>query len=178
VVLVGELRDLETISAALTIAETGHLTFATLHTNSCVQTINRIIDVFPTAQQAQVRSQLSLVLEGVLSQTLVPTEDGRGRAMAMEIMIPNTAIRNLIREEKVHQMYSVIQAGSRVGMQTMSQALAELVRAGKISKVEALTRAPLPDEVVALLNMPGGTPASAAMGAKVAAIGLPSARLR
>jgi twitching motility protein PilT len=163
VVLLGELRDLETVSAALTIAETGHLTFATLHTNSCIQTINRIIDVFPTAQQGQVRSQLSLVLEGVLSQTLVPTADGNGRAMAMEIMVPNTALRNLIREEKVHQMYSVIQAGSRAGMQTMSQALADLVRVGRISKAEALTRAPLPDEVASLLSTSGTAAANAGM---------------
>src|SRR5262245_38381560 len=120
VVLIGEMRDLETIAAAITIAETGHLTFATLHTNSCAQTINRIIDVFPTDQQAQVRAQLLLVLEGVLSQTLVP-KPGGGRVMAMEIMVATPAIRNLIREEKVHQIYSAIQAGSKYGMQTMNQ---------------------------------------------------------
>jgi twitching motility protein PilT len=151
VVLVGEMRDLETISAALTIAETGHLTFGTLHTNSCAQTINRIIDVFPTAQQAQVRAQLSLVLEAVVSQTLVPTADGLGRVAAMEIMVPTPAIRNLIREEKLHQIYAMIQAGGRFGMQTMSQALAGLVRAGKITKEEALIRAPLADELATLL---------------------------
>ncbi|MBI3105362.1 MAG: type IV pilus twitching motility protein PilT [Candidatus Rokubacteria bacterium] len=159
VVLLGEMRDLETVAAALTIAETGHLTFGTLHTNSCAQTINRIIDVFPTAQQSQIRAQLSLVIEGVLSQTLLPTVDGRGRAMALEIMLPTPAIRNLIREEKVHQIYSMLQAGSKVGMQTMSQSLAELVRAGKVSKEEALARAPLPDELLALLGGAGaGTP--------------------
>src|SRR5678815_5717549 len=113
VVLIGEMRDLETIGAALTIAETGHLTFATLHTNSCAQTINRIIDAFPTAQQGQVRAQLSLVLEGVLSQTLVPTADGRGRAMALEIMVTTPAIRNLINEEEPNEIYSVMQAGQK-----------------------------------------------------------------
>ncbi len=152
VVLIGEMRDLETISAALTIAETGHLTFATLHTNSCAQTITRIIDVFPTAQQGQIRSQLSLVLEGVLSQTLVPTADGHGRAMAMEIMVTTPAIRNLIRQEKIHEIYSALQSGGRFGMQTMSQSLADLVRAGKIAKAEALARAPLPEEVAVLLG--------------------------
>src|SRR3990172_9354407 len=114
------MRDLETIQAALTVAETGHLTFGTLHTNSCAQTINRIIDVFPTAQQSQVRAQLSLVLEAVLSQQLVPTMDGRGRTMALEIMIATPAIRNLIREEKIHQIYSAMQAGQKYGMQTMN----------------------------------------------------------
>ena len=155
VVLVGEMRDLETISAALTIAETGHLTFATLHTNSCAQTINRIIDVFPTAQQAQVRAQLSLVLEGVLSQILLPTIDGRDRALALEIMLPTQAIRNLIREEKIHQIYSMIQSGARFGMQTMSQSLAELVRADKVAKEEALNRAPQPDELATLVGAAG-----------------------
>src|SRR5262245_20567447 len=152
VVLVGEMRDLETISAALTIAETGHLTFGTLHTNSCAQTINRIIDVFPTAQQAQVRAQLSLVLEGVLSQALLPSADGKGRAMAMEIMIPSPAIRNLIREEKIHQIYAMVQAGSKFGMQTMSQSLAELVRSGKVARDEAFNRASAPDELATLLG--------------------------
>jgi twitching motility protein PilT len=152
VVLVGEMRDLETIQAALTVAETGHLTFGTLHTNSCAQTINRIIDVFPTGQQAQVRSQLSMVLLGVLSQTLVPTADGAGRALAMEIMMPTPAIRNLIREAKIHEIYSMIQSGARHGMQTMSQSLAGLVRAGRIRKEETLIRAPQTEEVEALLG--------------------------
>src|SRR5438094_954805 len=129
VVLVGEMRDLETIAAAITIAETGHLTFGTLHTNSCAQTINRIIDVFPTGQQSQVRAQLSLVLEGVLSQTLVP-KIGGGRAMSMEIMVATPAIRNLIREEKIHQIYSSIPSGLTYGMQTMNQSLADLIRRG------------------------------------------------
>jgi twitching motility protein PilT len=155
VVLIGEMRDLETIAAALTLAETGHLTLATLHTNSCAQTITRVIDVFPTTQQAQIRAQLSLVLEGVLSQTLVPTVDGRGRAMAMEIMLATPAIRNLIRQEKVHEIYSALQSGVRLGMQTMSQSLVDLVRAGKIAKIEALARAPMPEEVAALLDAAG-----------------------
>src|SRR5436189_3705698 len=126
VVLVGEMRDLETIAAAITIAETGHLTFGTLHTNSCAQTINRIIDVFPTGQQSQVRAQLSLVLEGVLSQQLIPTTDGRGRVMALEIMVTTPAIRNLIREEKIHQIYSAKHVRQKFGMQTMNQSLIEL----------------------------------------------------
>src|SRR6266478_5504730 len=120
VVLVGEMRDLETISAALTIAETGHLTLGTLHTNSCAQTMNRIIDVFPTEQQSQVRAQLSLVLEGVLSQQLIP-KIGGGRVMALEIMVSTPAVRNLIREEKIHQIYSAMQSGQKFGMQTMNQ---------------------------------------------------------
>ena len=161
VVLVGEMRDLETISAALTIAETGHLTFGTLHTNSSAQTINRIIDVFPTAQQAQVRAQLSMVLEGVVSQSLLPTADGKGRAMAVEVMLPTPAIRNMIREEKVHQMYAMVQAGGKLGMQTMNQSLAELVRSGKVAREEAFNRSSAPEELATLLGpagamVPGG----------------------
>ena len=151
VVLIGEMRDLETIAAAITIAETGHLTFGTLHTNSCAQTMNRIIDVFPTNQQAQVRAQLSLVLEGVLSQTLIP-KIGGGRVMAMEIMVATPAIRNLIREEKIHQMYSALQAGSRYGMQTMNQSLVDLVRRRLITREDALNRSTLPDELIQLLQ--------------------------
>jgi twitching motility protein PilT len=151
VVLIGEMRDLETIGAAITIAETGHLTFATLHTNSCAQTINRIIDVFPTAQQTQVRAQLALVLEGVLSQTLLPRSGG-GRVMAMEVMIATPAIRNLIREEKVHQIYSSLQAGTKYGMQTMNQSLAELVRRRLVKREDALNRSALPDELAQLLQ--------------------------
>jgi twitching motility protein PilT len=167
VVLVGEMRDLETIAAALTIAETGHLTLGTLHTNSCAQTINRIIDVFPTSQQAQVRAQLSLVLEGVLSQQLIPTADGRGRAMSLEIMVATPAIRNLIREEKIHQIYSAMQAGQKFGMQTMNQSLAELVQKRRISREEALNRSTLPDELAGLLGATvnsSATPAAAAAG--------------
>ncbi len=141
VVLVGEMRDLETIESALRIAETGHLTFATLHTNSAVSTINRIIDVFPPVQQAQVRAQLSLTLEGILCQTLLPKADGRGRALAMEILIPNAAIRNLIREDKVHQIYSMMQTGQDVhGMQTFNQSLATLFHKRMISRETAMQR--------------------------------------
>jgi twitching motility protein PilT len=152
VVLVGEMRDLETVSAALTIAETGHLTLATLHTNSCAQTMNRIIDVFPTSQQDQVRAQLSLVLEGVLCQQLVPTVDGQGRAMALEIMVATPAIRNLIREEKIHQIYSSMQAGQKFGMQTMNQSLLNLVQRGRIARDEAVNRTMDPDELIQLLG--------------------------
>ena len=161
VVLVGEMRDLETVSAALTIAETGHLTLGTLHTNSCAQTINRIIDVFPTSQQDQVRTQLSLVLEGVLSQQLIPTADGRGRAMALEIMVATPAIRNLIREQKIHQIYSAMQAGQKFGMQTMNQSLAELVQKRRISRDEALNRSTLPEELAGLLGSAAGASAAA-----------------
>jgi len=167
VILVGEMRDLETISAALTIAETGHLTLGTLHTNSCAQTINRIIDVFPTSQQAQVRAQLSLVLEGVLSQQLIPTADGRGRAMSLEIMVATPAIRNLIREEKIHQIYSAMQAGQKFGMQTMNQSLCDLVQKRRISREEALNRSSLPEELAGLLGSaagPSAAPATAAAG--------------
>jgi twitching motility protein PilT len=162
VVLVGEMRDLETIAAALTIAETGHLTLGTLHTNSCAQTMNRIIDVFPTTQQAQVRAQLSLVLEGVLSQQLIPTADGRGRAMALEIMVTTPAIRNLIREEKIHQIYSSMQAGQKFGMQTMNQALVDLISKRRITREEGLNRSTLPEELEQLLKSAGaGAPAGA-----------------
>ena len=166
VVLVGEMRDLETISAALTIAETGHLTLGTLHTNSCAQTINRIIDVFPTSQQSQVRAQLSLVLEGVLSQQLIPTPDGRGRVMSLEIMVTTPAIRNLIREEKIHQIYSAMQAGQKFGMQTMNQSLLELVQKRKISREEALNRSTLPEELAQQLTTatPGGHPTASVSG--------------
>ena len=165
VVLVGEMRDLETIAAALTIAETGHLTFGTLHTNSCAQTMNRIIDVFPTAQQAQVRAQLALVLEGVLSQTLIPKVGG-GRVMALEIMVATPAIRNLIREEKIHQVYSAIATGQKFGMQTMNQSLADLTKRHLITKEDALNRSTLVEELLQLLahESPAAT-ASAGAGA-------------
>jgi twitching motility protein PilT len=156
VVLVGEMRDLETIEAALTIAETGHLTLATLHTNSCAQTINRIVDVFSPHQQPQVRAQLSFVLEGVLSQQLVPKMNGQGRAMAMEIMVPNPAIRNLIREDKVHQLYSTMQTGqNKFGMQTMNQSLVELYMKRQISYEEALNRSSVPEELLAMMDRAG-----------------------
>src|SRR5262249_2304617 len=127
VVLIGEMRDLETVASALTVAETGHLVLSSLHTNSAVQTINRIIDIFPSNQQPQVRAQLSLLLQGVVSQQLLPRADNRGRVLAVEVMIPNVAIRNLIREEKIHQIYSQLQVGQiKFGMQTMSQSLVDL----------------------------------------------------
>jgi len=155
VVLLGELRDIETIEAALTIAETGHLCFATLHTNGAVQTINRIIDVFPTNQQTQVRTQLSFVLEGVMSQTLVPKMGGRGRVLALEIMVPNAAIRNLIREDKIHQLYSQMQMGQdKYGMQTMNQSLFTLYHKKIISMDDAMGRSPDTEEFKAMIANP------------------------
>jgi len=156
VVLVGELRDLETIEAALTLAETGHLCFATLHTNSCAQTINRVIDVFPPHQQMQVRTQLSFVLEGVLSQTLIPRAEGRGRVLALEVMIPNPAIRNLIREDKIHQIYSQMQVGQeKFGMQTMNQSLGNLYLKRLITLDEAMGRSSEPVELKQLISSGG-----------------------
>ena len=153
VVLIGELRDLETIEAALTLAETGHLCFATLHTNSCAQTINRIIDVFPPYQQTQVRTQLSFVLEGVMSQTLIPRAHGNGRALGLEVMVPNAAIRNLIREDKIHQVYSQMQVGQdKFGMQTMNQSLFNLFQKRIITLDDALGRSPEPDELKQMLS--------------------------
>ena len=148
VVLLGELRDIETIEAALTIAETGHLCFATLHTNGCVQTINRIVDVFPTNQQAQIRTQLSFVLEGVLSQALLKNASGGGRVMALEVMVPNSAIRNLIREDKIHQIYSQMQIGQdKFAMQTLNQALFMLAHNRKITQEDAFSRSPDMEEL-------------------------------
>lgn len=153
VVLIGEMRDLETIEAALTIAETGHLALATLHTNSCVQTINRIIDVFPPFQQPQVRAQLSMVLEGVLSQILIPRHGAPGRVLALEIMVPNPAIRNLIREEKVHQIYSQMQMGqAKFGMQTLNQSLCDLFMRGLISYEDAISRSSDPEELNTMIG--------------------------
>ncbi len=140
VILVGEMRDIETIGAALTIAETGHLVFATLHTPDAVQAINRIIDVFPSGQQAQVRTQLSFVVQAVMCQQLLPKQDGTGRSMCIEVMIATPAVRNLIREEKVHQIYSQIQTGTEFGMQTMNQALANLYRKGLVSYTDIMDR--------------------------------------
>jgi len=160
VVLVGELRDLETIEAALTLAETGHLCLATLHTNSCVQTINRIVDVFPPYQQTQIRTQLSFVLEGVLSQILIPKAGGTGRALALEVMVPNPAIRNLIREDKIHQIYSQMQVGQdKFGMQTMNQCLSSLYSRKQISLDDAMGRSSEPDELKQMIGgagMPSG----------------------
>lgn len=158
VVLIGEMRDLETIEAALTVSETGHLTLATLHTNSAVQTINRIIDVFPSHQQEQIRVQLSFVLEGILSQQLLPKKSGHGRVMAVEILVPNPAIRNLIREDKVHQIYSQMQTGqSRSGMQTMNQSLMELYTKGMISYEEAMGRSMIPEELLTMIQRVSST---------------------
>jgi twitching motility protein PilT len=153
VVLIGEMRDLETIESALRIAETGHLTFGTLHTNSASSTINRIIDVFPAHQQPQIRAQLSLVLEGILCQSLLPKSDGKGRAMLMEIMVPNAAIRNLIREDKIHQIYSAMQSGQdKFGMQTFNQALATAYFQKHITLELALTRSSSPDELQEMIS--------------------------
>jgi twitching motility protein PilT len=154
VVLIGEMRDLETIAAALSLAESGHLTLGTLHTNSCAQTMHRIIDAFPPEQQDQVRAQLSLVLEGVLSQALIPRIGG-GRSMALEVMVATPAIRNLIRENKVHQVYAAMQSSGGAGMQTMNAALAGLVAQRLVSREDALAASMLPDELGRLLGAPG-----------------------
>jgi len=161
VILVGEMRDLETMSTALTAAETGHLVFATLHTQDAPQTIDRMVDVFPAEQQAQVRVMLSAALQGVLTQQLVPTADGAGRVVAVEALVPTPAVRNLIREGKTHQIYSAIQTGAAHGMQTMDAALADLVRSGRITRSMALERAGNADELGRLL---GGSGAGGASG--------------
>jgi len=152
VVLIGEMRDLETIEAALTLAETGHLTFATLHTSDAVQTINRIVDVFPAYQQQQIRTQLSFTLQGVFSQQLLPHSSGSGRVMAAEVMIANTAIRALIRENKAHQIYSQIQTGGKDGMKTMNASLLELYERRVITMEEALNRSTDKDDLMRLMN--------------------------
>ena len=155
VVLIGEMWDLETIEAALVISETGHLAFATLHTNSAVQSINRILDVFPPHQQPQIRAQLSFVLEGVLTQNLVPRAGAPGRVLATEVMVPNAAIRNLIREDKVHQIYSQMQMGqAKHGMQTFNQSLASLVQRRLVTLEDALGRSSEPDELRNILASP------------------------
>ena len=174
VVLIGEMRDLETIESALRIAETGHLTFATLHTNSAAQTINRIIDVFPAHQQSQIRAQLSFVLEGILCQSLLPRATGQGRALAMEILVPNSAIRNLIREDKVHQIYSAMQTGqAQYGMQTFNQSLATLYFKKQITLQLALSMSSHPDELqdminrgAGLINQPAGSNVPAVAGGR------------
>ncbi|MDH5493484.1 MAG: type IV pilus twitching motility protein PilT [Myxococcales bacterium] len=153
IVLIGELRDLETIEAAMTISETGHLVFATLHTNSAVQSINRIIDVFPAHQQPQIRAQLSFVLQAVITQMLLPRGDGPGRVLASEVLVPNYAIRNLIREAKVHQIYGLMQTGQgSSGMQTMNQSLLRLQRASRITTEIALGRSTEPAELQSMLS--------------------------
>jgi twitching motility protein PilT len=158
VVLIGEMRDLETFEAALSIAETGHLAFATLHTNSAVQAINRIIDVFPSHQHSQIRAVLSFVLEGIVTQQLIPKATGNGRALASEVMVPNAAIRNLIREDKMHQVYSQMQIGqSKFGMQTLNQSLCELYMKKTITLDECLGHSSELDELKTMILNAGGS---------------------
>ena len=164
IVLIGELSDLETIESALRIAETGHLTFATLHTNSAAQTINRIIDVFPAHQQGQIRTQLSLVLEGVVCQALMPRADGQGRVMSLEVLIPTPAIRNLIRDDKVHQIYSTMQTGQeKFGMQTMNQSLATLYQKRLITLEAAIGASSLKEELEQMISRGAGVVPGAGM---------------
>ena len=164
IVLIGELRDLETIESALRIAETGHLTFATLHTNSAAQTINRIIDVFPAHQQGQIRTQLSLVLEGIVCQSLMPRADGQGRVISLEVLIPTPAIRNLSRDDKVHQIYSTMQTGQeKFGMQTMNQSLATLYQKRLITLESAMSASSLKDELEQMISRGAGVVPGAGM---------------
>jgi twitching motility protein PilT len=164
IVLIGEMRDLETVESALRIAETGHLTFGTLHTNSASQTINRIIDIFPPGQQGQIRTQLSLVLEGIVCQSLLP-KIGGGRVVALEIMVPTAGIRNLIREDKIHQIYSAMQTGQeKMGMQTMNQSLATLFQKRQITLETALSRSSTRDALLDLINRGVGVVAGAGLG--------------
>ena len=165
IVLIGEMRDLETVESALKIAETGHLTFGTLHTNSAAQTINRIIDIFPANQQAQIRTQLSLVLEGIVCQALLPRADGKGRVVSLEIMIPTPAIRNLIRDDKIHQVYGSMQAGQeKLGMQTANQSLASLYMKRLITLETALSASSLKDELQDMITRGVGVVAGAGLG--------------
>ncbi|HKA87308.1 MAG TPA: type IV pilus twitching motility protein PilT [Haliangiales bacterium] len=170
VVLIGEMRDLETIQAALTLGETGHLAFGTLHTNGAIQTINRIIDVFPPHQQPQVRAQLSFVLEGVISQTLIPRAAGTGRTLAAEVMVPTPAIRNLIREDKIHQIYSQMQIGqAKFGMQTFNQSLLALYLRRMITLEDCMAKSGDPEELKTMIAnaqvaRPGHPPATPARG--------------
>ena len=174
IVLIGELRDLETIESALRIAETGHLTFATLHTNSASQTINRVIDVFPAHQQGQIRTQLSLVVEGIVCQALLPRADGKGRVVALEILVPNPAIRNLIRDDKVHQIYATMQAGQeKLGMQTMNQSLATLYQKQLITLETAMGASSLRDELEQMIARGAGVVPGAGMANRPGA-GLPN----
>src|SRR5579862_9710625 len=165
IVLIGEMRDLETVEAALKIAETGHLTFGTLHTNSAAQTINRIIDIFPAGQQSQIRTQLSLVLEGIVCQSLLPKADGKGRVVSLEIMVPTPAIRNLIRDDKVHQIYGAMQAGQeKLGMQTTNQSLASLYMKRLITLETAMAASSNKDELQDMINRGVGVVAGAGLG--------------
>lgn len=154
VVLIGEMRDLETIGAALTIAETGHLAFGTLHTNTAAEAINRIIDVFPPSQQAQVRAQLSFVLEGVITQTLLPRAKGGGRVAAIEVLVATPAVRASIRDDKVHQIYSIMQAGKKFGMQTLNDALYQIYQQGEATLEECLKRSSDPNELLRMTGEP------------------------
>jgi twitching motility protein PilT len=165
IVLIGEMRDLETVESALKIAETGHLTLATLHTNSAAQTINRIIDIFPANQQAQIRTQLSLVLEGIVCQALLPRADGKGRCVSLEILVPTPAIRNLIRDDKVHQIYGAMQAGQeKLGMQTANQSLASLYMKRLITLETALSSSSNKEELQEMINRGVGVVAGAGLG--------------
>jgi twitching motility protein PilT len=164
VILLGEMRDLETIATALTAAETGHLVFATLHTQDAPSTVDRLIDVFPAAQQEQIRVQIAGTLQGVVTQTLLPLADGNGRVAAVEILLPDDAVRNLIRQAKVEQIYSVMQTGGKRGMQTLEQALADLVGRGIVSRDVALARSSRPDQLIGLLERGGGLTTAAADG--------------
>jgi twitching motility protein PilT len=165
IVLIGEMRDLETVEAALKIAETGHLTFGTLHTNSAAQTINRVIDIFPASQQSQVRTQLSLVLEGIVCQALLPKADGKGRVCSLEILVPNPAIRNLIRDDKIHQIYGAMQTGQeKLGMQTANQAIASLYMKRLITLETAMTASSNKDELQDMINRGVGVVAGAGLG--------------
>ncbi len=165
VVLIGEMRDLETVESALRIAETGHLTFATLHTNSASSTITRIIDVFPSHQQSQIRTQLSLVVEGIVCQALLPRADGKGRVVSLEILVPTPGIRNLIREDKVHQIYSAMQTGQeKLGMQTMNQSLATLYFRRLITIETAMNASSNREELQEMINRGAGVVAGAGMG--------------
>jgi twitching motility protein PilT len=155
VILLGEMRDLETIATALTAAETGHLVFATLHTQDAPSTVDRLIDVFPAAQQEQIRVQIASTLQAIVTQTLVPTIDGAGRVPAVEILYPDDAVRNLIRQAKVEQIYSIMQTGTQRGMQTLEQALVDLVARGKISQDTAIARSSRPDQLIGLLKRGG-----------------------
>jgi twitching motility protein PilT len=164
IVLIGEMRDLETVEAALKIAETGHLTFGTLHTNSAAQTINRIIDIFPANQQSQIRTQLSLVLEGIVCQALLPKADGKGRVVSLEIMVPTAAIRNLIRDDKIHQIYGAMQTGQeKLGMQTANQSLASLYMRKQITMDTAMAASSNRDELQDMINRGVGVVAGAGM---------------
>jgi twitching motility protein PilT len=174
IILVGEMRDLETIAATLTIAETGHLAFATLHTNSAAEAINRMIDVFPSHQQSQVRAQLAFVLEGIVTQTLLPKAQGRGRVMAAEILVVTPAIRALIRDDKIHQIYSSMQAGKKYGMQTLNDALYQLYMAREVTVDECLRVTSDPTEFQRMIGQLPEDDGSGKPGAAKPATGRPA----